>query len=173
MGLMPKKLIAPLHADQSFYEQCLPNVVEFYRYWLSRTGERSMPRRQDIDPVDFPRHLLGILLIDVISERDETEHLKTFQYRVVGTREVDNRKHNPTGRLVEDGFFAENLENALLAYQSVRTHKQPIYERLRFVTEDGLRVDEHSIVLPISEDGERVSQIIVYSEQIESGQDQL
>ena len=41
-----------------------------------------------------------------------------------------------------------------------------MYDRLDFVNDRNLRVQEQSIMLPFSEDGETVSQLLVYSEPI-------
>lgn len=137
-------------------------IVALYRYWDEKRGERSMPRRADVDPADFVAHLPGIILIDVEGENEHSQGI--FRYRVVGTREVANRQRDPTGQRVEDGFFAESVESALRAYESVRMHRAPIFEPISFVTSDGVRIEEESIMLPLSENGTDVSQILVYSE---------
>jgi hypothetical protein len=36
-----------------FLEICSPAVAEIYCYWNHKRGERSMPRRADIDPIDL------------------------------------------------------------------------------------------------------------------------
>ena len=120
------------------------------------------PRRADIDPADFIGHLPGIILIDIEGENEQGQGI--VRYRVVGTREVANRQNDPTGQCVEEGFFAKSIETALHAYESVRAHRDAIFEPLSFVTPEGVRIDEESILLPLSENGTDVSQILVYSE---------
>jgi hypothetical protein len=73
--------------------------------------------------------------------------------------------HDPTGKLVTEGYFAGSLEDALRSYEIVRRSKSFLYEPLHFVTDDHLTIDEYSILLPFSEDGETVNQILVYSER--------
>lgn len=128
-----------------------------------------MPQRRDFDPADVPRHLPGILLIDVegITDDGAGETVGIYRYRVVGSQEVANRGHNPTGKLVFEGYFAGSLEDALRSYEIVRRSKSFLYEPMQFITDDHLTIDEYSILLPFSEDGETVSQILVYSERRE------
>lgn len=114
--------------------------------------------------MDLPRHLPGILLIDVEGVRPDGTGI--YRYRVVGGNEVANRGHNPTGLLVEEGFYAESLEDALAHYEAVRTVKRPIYERVIFLDDKDRPVHEDSILVPFSEDGTTVTQILVYSEQL-------
>lgn len=128
-----------------------------------------MPQRRDFDPADVPRHLPGILLIDVegITDDGAGETVGIYRSRVVGSQEVANRGHNPTGKLVFEGYFAGSLEDALRSYEIVRRSKSFLYEPMQFITDDHLTIDEYSILLPFSEDGETVSQILVYSERRE------
>lgn len=136
---------------------------EIHAYWANSRGDRRLPRRADFDPADVPHLLANFMLIDVEGVRPDGVGI--FRYRVVGAYEVGNRGHNPTGRLVEDGFFAPSLEEAIGAYERARTRGEPYYARINFEDDRGRLVFEDSILLPYSEDGETVSQILVYSER--------
>lgn len=162
---MNDALAAPLQADATFFENAKPRILSIYSYWQKRCGDRPMPQRADIDPADITEHLPGILLVDV--EGEDAEGHGIYRYRVVGTREVANRRRDPTGERVEDGFFGVSIEATLRSYESVRRQRLPIYEPLQFVTAEGIRIDEVSILLPLSENGTNVSQILVYSENVD------
>ncbi len=86
-------------------------------------------------------------------------------YRVVGTAEVANRGHDPTGKLVVEGFFGPSRAEILNDYEAVRLGRDFLCAPMSFVTEDQRQIDEYSILLPFSEDGENVSQILVFSER--------
>ena len=120
-----------------------------------------MPRRADFQPEAVPRHLSGMLLVDV--EGIDDEGIGIYRYRVVGTDEVRLRGHDPTGKLVQDGFFWSSLDEALATYESIRTSRSFLYEVAEFVSPEGRWRSEYGILLPFSEDGENVSQILVYS----------
>jgi hypothetical protein len=155
--------------DKRFLNDTSPRIREIFEYWDGLRRGRDMPQRRDFDPADVPRHLPGILLIDVegITDDGAGETVGIYRYRVVGSQEVANRGHNPTGKLVVEGYFAGSLEDALRSYEIVRRSKSFLYEPMQFVTDDHLTIDEYSILLPFSEDGETVSQILVFSERRE------
>lgn len=132
-------------------------------YWAARRRDGGIPKRADFDPMDLPRHLPGILLVGI--EGIKPDGTGIYRYRVVGEEEVRNRGHNPTGKLLEEGFFAESLESALADYEAVRTSGRPLYAPVSFLDDRGRRILEDSVMLPFSEDGVTVSQVLVYSER--------
>ena len=69
-----------------------------------------MPARRDIDPTEFVPHLPGIMLVDVVADE------RRYVYRLVGTREVEARGQNPTGRPVGESFHGSSRENVLRNY---------------------------------------------------------
>ena len=153
--------------DKRFLDDTSERVREIFRYWDGLRQGHALPARRDFDPAAIPRHLSGILLIDIEGFADDG-HGNTngiYRYRVVGTAEVENRGHNPTGKLVSEGFFAASLEDALRSYEIVRRSKSFLYDPIHFVTDDHLTIDEYSILLPFTEDGDTVSQILVFSER--------
>ncbi len=160
-----KSEFAPIELpDEEALARCQPLVRSFYDYWERCKRGKAMPARGDIDPLDFPQNLPGIILLDV--EGVDAAGHGIYRYRVVGTYEVDNRGHNPTGKLVNEGFFHSNVEAALQSYDYVRRRCVGIFEAIYFIAENGRRIQEQSVALPLSEDGEHVSQIIVYSERV-------
>lgn len=155
--------LTPLRSRADFPVGCNARVLSIYDYWNTCRSGRSMPRRADVDPVDLPEHLPGLLLIDV--EGEDARGHRIYRYRVVGTREVLNRQFDPTGRRVEDGYFAKSKDDAIHSYDSVCHHRNAIYEKLSFRSKDGIPINEDSVMLPLSENGTDVSQILVFSEQ--------
>ena len=147
--------------SRRFLSDCPAMVAELFDYWDARRGKRLMPARTDIGPEDFRKHLPDILLVDV--EGVDEKGLGVFRYRVVGTREVALRGHDPTGKLVEEGFFGPSREDVIACYELVRRERTFLYDPLEYVTPGGRWRDEYTIFLPLSNDGETVSQILVYS----------
>jgi len=141
----------------AFLDVCDDHVRELFTYWNSRRAGRTMPLRTDIDPAEFPRHLPGILLVDVRWEPLD------FVYRVVGTREVEARGSNPTGKPVAGNWFGSDEERVLSNYRYVATKASYLYDYDRFMTEDGHFLVDESLFLPLSFDGARVDQVLVYS----------
>jgi hypothetical protein len=78
-----------------------------------------MPARRDIDPTEFVPHLPGIMLVDVVADE------RRYVYRLVGTREVEARGQNPTGRPVGESFHGSSRENVLRNYERVCREARP------------------------------------------------
>lgn len=147
--------------SRDFLADCPEQIATLFHYWVRKRGDRAMPRRADIDPADFAAHLPGILLVDV--EGTDASGVGIFRYRVVGTGEVTLRGHDPTGKRVEEGFFGPSLADVIGCYERVRRGRSFLYDPLEYITPDGRWSCESTLFLPLSEDGENVSQILVYS----------
>lgn len=146
---------------REFLDVCPERIADLFHYWDGLRRGRRMPARADFKPEAVPRHLSGMLLIDV--EGIDDAGIGIYRYRVVGTDEVRLRGHDPTGKLVQEGFFWLSLEDALKCYEMIRNSRQHLYQVSEFVSSEGRWRSEYAIILPLSEDGENVSQILVYS----------
>jgi hypothetical protein len=140
-----------------FLEICSPAVAEIYCYWNHKRGERSMPRRADIDPAEITRHLPGIQLIDV--KRDPLD----FVYRLVGTREVAARGHDPTGRRVAESFFGQSADDVLANYRRVIATESFVYDLDKFTTPNGRFVHDESLFLPLADAAGAINPILIYT----------
>jgi hypothetical protein len=141
-----------------FPPTCHPTTVALYEYWLDSCGDRRMPMRSDIDPTNMPPGVLpGISLVEVVQDD------RRYVYRLVGTGEVEVRGSDPTGRSVLEGFFAPSVEDALSCYDKVVATRAPLLDANPFVAPSGRYVTEETIFLPLSEDGENVSKILVFA----------
>ena len=151
-------------ASLTYFDQeaCSPRVVELFGYWDARRGSRAMPRRQDIDPAEFVSHLPHVMLVDI--EGLEASGVGIFRYRVVGTGEVDLRGHDPTGKLVRDAFFGPNVEDVIDCYEHVRRSRSYLIDPGKCISREGTFSNNVTLFLPLSEDGETVSQILVFAD---------
>ena len=141
-----------------FLDICSPRVREMYEHWVALRGARILPHRDQLDPARITRYLPGIMLVDVLWGPP-----LDFIYRLVGTREVESRGADPTGRRVADAYFAANVEDALDNYRYVATQRAVLYD-CEPVSKPGNRyVGNEAVFLPFTRDGERVDQILVYS----------
>ena len=110
-----------LQFDRTFLATAPPRIRVLVDYWDGMRGSRLMPTRQEFDPLHIPKHLPGILFIEV--EGIDDRGIGIYRYRVVGTNEVESRGHNPTGKLVDEGFFYTSLDGAKAQYETVRLGK--------------------------------------------------
>ena len=140
-----------------FLDRCHPAVRAIHEYWERKRGARLMPARGDIDPMEFVLHLPGIMLVDVVADE------RRYVYRLVGTREVEARGQNPTGMSVGEKFHGSSRENVLRNYDRVCRERAALFDDYHFTSPGGRLLDEQVIFLPLSTDGENVSQILVYT----------
>ena len=153
--------------NPGFLSDCPKKIADLFHYWNARRDGRLMPARADIDPVEMTPHLSGLLLVDV--EGVDAAGHGIFRYRVVGTNEVQLRGHDPTGKLVQDGFLGPSLEDVLACYETVRQERSFLYDPDAYMTHNGRWRDDCTLFLPLSEDGATVSQILVYAVTRQSG----
>jgi len=128
-----------------------------FRYWDAKRGARRMPRRADIDPVDIVQLLPAVMIVDVVADD------RRYVYRLVGTREVEARGRDPTGRPVAEAFIGSSRERVLANYDQVQLTGRPHIDTGTVVTVQDRLDDSHVIFLPLSEDDQTVSQILVYT----------
>lgn len=141
-----------------FTSTCHKDTIALYEYWRAKRGDRLMPTRADIDPVEMPRNALrGICLVDVVSDD------RRYVYRLVGTGEVEVRGEDPTGKSVLEGYFAPSAEDALSCYDQIVATKAPLLDPVPFTAPTGRYVTEETLFLPLSDDGTHVNKILVFS----------
>lgn len=133
-----------------------PDIRAMVDYWRGNAGTRRMPRRTDIDPGDLKPFLPRITLVDVVPDA------RRFVYRLVGTEEVASRGSDPTGQSVAEAYFAATPGESLAYYEYVAQHCAPCCFRGDYLAPDGALEQQDVIFLPLSEDGETVSIILVF-----------
>jgi len=79
-----------------FLAHCSSMLAGFYNYWNEKRGDRAMPSRADLDPIEMKRWLPGIIIVDVL------ENPRRLVYRLVGSRSVSLRQTDVTGKTVPE-----------------------------------------------------------------------
>lgn len=143
--------------DPAWLARASASIRAMYGYWKSKCVGDRLPRRADIDPLDFPRLLPHITLVEVVADE------RRYVYRLVGTKEVEVRGRDPTGKSVIDGFFGPSLSDALRCYDTVVATKRPFYDDEPYITPDRRYSDDESLFLPLADDGETVNRIMVFA----------
>jgi hypothetical protein len=133
------------------------DLAPVFRYWDKKRAGRRMPRRADIDPTELIAFLPALMIIDVVPDD------RRYVYRLVGTREVDARGRDPTGHPVGEAFIGSSRERVLENYDRVLLTGRPHVDTGTVITTKDRLDDSHVIFLPLSEDGEAVTQILVYT----------
>ena len=86
---------------------------DLYGYWRACAGARPVPSRYDIDPVDIPR------LLPCLSILEAAKGLESLRYRLAGTRVREIYGTEITGRAVFDGALQHKREYWYSVYRRV------------------------------------------------------
>jgi hypothetical protein len=118
-------------------------------HWQRMRGARRMPARRDFDPLEVRFALGYISLIDV--HRDPLR----FYFRLDGSKQVELFGVECTRRYLDEAMPAEHVAMAQASYSEVVNRGEPRYHRRQIVFHERL-MDYEAIILPFSNDGERV-----------------
>ena len=150
----------PADAQVGILAGAPPDLLEMYAYWQRKRGPRPMPTRSDIEPAEIKRLLPGLLLVDV---RPAPDGMLDFVYRLVGTREVEMRGHDPTGKRVAEAYYGKSADVVTACYRRVADTGQPFLDEDCFHLPGQEWSPSASIYLPLSNDGTKVNMVLVYS----------
>jgi hypothetical protein len=130
-----------------------PRFKEAFAYWQSKLAGRLMPSRRDIDPVEIPRLLPYVMLVDVL--RDPLD----FRYRLIGTEVRDILHGDYTGKRYSEvpGKGAGSV--VWSHYETVVVRKQPFLCTPPYVGPDRKLQRCDNLLLPLSDDGDTVNMV--------------
>jgi hypothetical protein len=134
-----------------------PRLQEAYEYWCGKAGGRAMPSRADIDPIDIPKLLPDVMLV-------EREPGGRYRYRLIGTENARAHGINATGRYLDEVLPGPEYRVHVLALydECVREHRA-LYSECLFFSPGRAQPERHTKVLfmPLSPDGVTVNMIFV------------
>ena len=132
-----------------------PRIHRLHDYWQQQRGRQGgqLPRRSDIAPDDIKDLLPSIMIVDV-----EHDPLR-FRYRLVGTRVVEYNGAEFTGRYLGEIGWPEE-QDLMDSYAAVVNSREPIFGLLDWGLISGAVGRCEFARLPLSEDGDSVSQIL-------------
>jgi hypothetical protein len=136
-----------------------PRLRELKRYWDGKRGDRTMPARADLDPLEIPELLPYLVLVDT------AETLEEFRYRLIGTEACAGFDRDPTGARFADLPRTERFDEVYNGYWRTFRERTPQYFHGPFAMADG-PIELSRLTLPLSLDGNHVDMIlggIVYS----------
>lgn len=124
-------------------------------YWHRLRGERAMPTRADLNPLDIPKLLSSVILMDV--QHDPLD----FRYRLIGT-EIDRIcNRNYKGMRLSELPDKASPNPIWLHHQETVETRAPVCRDLSYVGPDGdVRRIAHCL-MPFSSDGRTVDHILV------------
>lgn len=124
-------------------------------YWNRIRGERRIPLRRDFDPIDIPRILASIILLDVIGPELD------FRYRLMGTRWVAHFGRDDTGRLMSEIEHQKPPSKVWDAVSQVVAEAMPLTPDLPYVGRLFGSREIEVLISPLSKEGDRVDMLLV------------
>lgn len=127
-------------------------------YWESKRGERSVPRRSDLELTDIPGLLVNITIADVVDNGAD------FVMRYVGRGLSGNQAVQPGSSIL--AMPPEQGRDLILErFRRVLTERRPVYQRYVF---SNATTGDHRIVeavsCPLSDDGETINKLFTCGE---------
>jgi hypothetical protein len=123
-------------------------------YWRGKLRPGRLPGRRDLDPVEIPRLLSHLYLIDV-----EREPLR-FRHRLVGTQITEWAGRDATGDYVDEIYYGDNHDTILAEYRGVVQSGLPRRDDLeaRWPNQDYKFYTR--LVFPLAADGRQVDMMM-------------
>lgn len=134
---------------------CHPKIRDIVGYWLLIHPKTGLPGRQHFDPVDVPRLLGNICLVDVPTQSTD------FSFRLMGTRVADYYGSDYTGKPVASAYVKHQESQAYIDLRMVVETARPRWRRgpSAFVQNREHVVIER-VFLPLASDGQAVDIIL-------------
>ena len=132
-----------------------PRLVQLYDYWDAIRGDRPMPARRYMDPVDIPALLANIVPLDV-----EQAPLR-FRVRVYGTAVTDSRGADLTGHYLDEFEDTPVLQLYIGANRQTVASMAPHVLTAQYPGNADRSSYFHRLGLPFSNDGSRVDMILI------------
>jgi hypothetical protein len=127
-----------------------------FDYWRRIAAGKVLPRRRDLDPIDIPRLLPHVMLIEVHPDG-------RYRYRLIGTANAQEQGMNATGLFVDEALKGEYKAHVLRLYDECVRTRRPLYSESLFLSSAGGAIERYTKVLfmPLSDDGTTVNQVFV------------
>jgi hypothetical protein len=129
-------------------------LAGLFDYWRSKLEGRTMPARRDIDPIEMKSWLGNLMLIEFPPDPMQ------YRVRLDGVNLQQFYGTSREGKGIEAMTSEEERRIVLPQYLIVLERKVPAYYETQFITSEGVRTSQRKLLLPLSEDGERVNMIL-------------
>jgi len=129
-------------------------LLGLFHYWRGKCRGRIMPARRDIDPIEMKPWLGNLLLVEFPADPMQ------YRVRLDGVNIVQFYGTSRERKGIEAMTSEEERRIVLPQYMIVLEQKQPAYYESEFVISEGTFGHQRKLLLPLSEDGERVNMIL-------------
>ncbi|GAB4370020.1 MAG: hypothetical protein Kow00114_30110 [Kiloniellaceae bacterium] len=128
-------------------------LVAAYRYWDALRGTRFAPAYAEVDPVDIPKLLRHLLVIEV----EPSASGRRYRYRLCGTAVEEHFGIAMRGHYIDtlmQGSYRSYIEGL---YDRLVERRCPVYS---VSTYDDRMMQTKRLMLPLSSDGVQVDKVL-------------
>ena len=132
-----------------------PKLRQLYQYWDGKRGERPMPARAELDPIDMRFAIGDVIMADVL-DGDPPR----FRIRLHGTNLAERTNFDLTGKMLDEMPAPEFRDLVGRSFRKVVREKASLHviaERLL----DGRMHRYEAVILPLSSDGAQVDRLMI------------
>ena len=131
-----------------------PRLLALYRYWRAKAGDRKMPRRDEIDPIEMKSWLSNLVLIEFMGS------VETYRVKLEGTNIEAFYGNRRTGRRIEALTSGSERTLMMAQYRPVVEQGIPAFYEAEFENSHGQLSRQIKLILPLSDDGVAVNMVI-------------
>lgn len=107
-------------------------LEQLQAYWDRQRAGRDLPARADIDPIDMPRLLPHIVMIDV---QYDAGHLTDFSYRLWGEHVIEHNRRSLVGRRLSDLVRDDPRQQRWVdKYRQAVAERRPVFDTATYRT---------------------------------------
>lgn len=148
-----------MESPEPWPEGASPLIAKALSYWRGKRGDRAVPARRDIDPIEIPGLLPHVMLVDV--EGDPPR----LRYRLIGTAIVAFRDgivpRDATGHYVDETTHQYGTQLVVAQFLECVATREPVFRSGEFAPDATHTGTWQRLALPLSGDGSRIDMLLV------------
>jgi hypothetical protein len=129
-------------------------LVNFKAYWDRKRGDRLMPAREDIDPLELREHLGWILITEVVGET------RRLRYRLIGSEIAKRLGRDSTNKYLDELYPAPDHERFASSFHQVVASRRPMRMTGEVLLSARTWLTFEVLDLPLSQNGVDVNMIV-------------
>jgi hypothetical protein len=133
----------------------VPEQRQLYDYWLEKAAGRKMPARADISPLQIPRILPSVSLVDIEPE------LGKSRVRLAGTRLREIYDREITGLCIEDLDWGDKRDYWIASYRRTVEEGVPTQGIIRAPRNHKEHLVQYWLRLPLCTDTQNEIKILL------------
>lgn len=132
--------------DVSFLDNCDDLIREFFEYWRSCRGNDAVVLKSNMVPEGMFKLITRMFIVEKEPVNGE------YRYRLLGSSDLNARKNNPTGKLVENAC-AGDWSDAQINYDYVFKRKSHLFISSDIYRSKQYIVTDETLFVPVSKTG--------------------